>query len=70
MNIGVAIYVHFMSSAHEFLTVKECAAIARVHINTVYRWLKNTRRAPAFSRVTRSYRISSADFYAWMKRRK
>lgn len=59
-----------MSAEHEFLTAKEVAGIARVHVNTVYRWLTKSRRAPPFSRVTRSYRFPRAEFYAWMERRK
>jgi excisionase family DNA binding protein len=55
----------------EFLTIKEAAAIARVHVETFYRLIRRRpRSAPPFCRVRRAIRIPAVEFHEWMRRRK
>lgn len=55
----------------EYLTVKEAANIARIHVRTLYALIRHhPRSAPPFCRVRRSIRIRTSSFYSWMERRK
>jgi len=60
-----------MANSHEYLTVKEAAAIARMHPDSLWRIIRTApRRAPPFGRIRRTIRIPTAKFHEWMERRK
>lgn len=48
-----------------WFTAKEAANYARIHLVTLYRYVKRRKKAPRFHRVGRQYRFPKKEFIAW-----
>ena len=48
-----------------WFTTKEAASYAHIHIVTLYRYIKKSRRKPRFHRVGKQYRFPIEEFKEW-----
>lgn len=74
MLVGVTrwCYKVGMSSANDerYYTPKEAAAIARIHVRTLYGLIRKSAKGPPFGRVNRTIRLPTTKFHQWLQRRK